>query len=173
MKVTIKSVIEAFDLLFTSINNRKFRKTLSINKYKEKDLLPLVRMFLLGYFGESIVPEAKTKLPGALTGSGYLDFLIGDVAVEFACRPPHASRQNLSATVNSSEAKKLLKHDGLSVLILFDFSKDPFPEEKIESFRNWPSLGKGNHKKSPFNVAYFHFDRRNGGTKIIRKNIRV
>ncbi|MGC4014374.1 MAG: hypothetical protein QM755_07645 [Luteolibacter sp.] len=174
MPVTIDSVVEAFDLLFWSIQRKEFSKTLRLHEYSERELLPLVRTFLLGFFGESLVPEAKSKLPGSLSGNGRLDFLIGNVAVEFAVRKPTSARSNLSATVNSSEIKKLMKHEGLAVLVLFDFSQSPFTEDQIEAFRDWPSLGKGNHKKSPFNVVYFYNRSRSpGDVDYFRKNIRV
>lgn len=172
--ITVSEVVEAFDLLFSSIRSQTFSKTLRLHEFSEQELLPLVRTFLLGYFGESLVPEAKTKLPGSLSGSGRIDFLIDNVAVELAVRRPDACRTTLSATVNSSEVKKLMKHDGLAVLVLFDFSKSPYTEDDIESFRDRPSLGKGNHKKSPFNVVYFYLKHRRPLTPAyIRKNIRV
>ncbi len=171
MSVTVKEVVEAFELLFISLHRKEFTKTLCLNEWGERELLPLVRTYLLGYFGESLVPEAKTKLPGSLSGNGYIDFLIDNIAVEFAVRKPTAAKSNLSASVNSSEVKKLMKHDGLAVLILFDFSKTPYTEEKIERFRDWPSLGQGNHKKSPFNVAYFYLAGKMPEYYI--KNIRV
>jgi hypothetical protein len=174
MSVTVKEVVEAFELLFSSLHRKEFKKTLQLNEWGEQELLPLVRTYLLGYFGESLVPEAKTKLPGSLTGDGYIDFLIDNVAVEFAVRKPTAAKSNLSASVNSSEIKKLMKHDGLAVLVLFDFSKTPYTEEQIESFREWPSLGQGNHKKSPFNVAYFYLESQRPKTPACcTKNIRV
>jgi len=156
MAITITQVVDAFDLLFTSIRSKTFSKTLRLHECSEKELLPLVRTFLLGYFRESLVAEARTSLPGSLSGSGRLDFVIDNVAVELAVRRPTASRSSVSSTVNSSEIKKLMKHPGLAVLILFDFSKTPYTEDDIEAFRMWPSLGKGNHKKSAFNVAYFY-----------------
>lgn len=174
MTVTVSEVVEAFDLLFSSIRSRAFAKTLRLHEFSEQELLPLVRTFLLGYFGESLVPEAKAKLPGSLSGSGRIDFLVDNVAVEFAVRRPNACKSTLSATVNSSEVKKLMKHDGLAVLVLFDFSKSPYTEDDIESFRDWPSLGKGNHKKSAFNVAYFYLKHHSPlAPACIRKNIRV
>ena len=151
-----------------------FSKTLKLHEYSEQELLPLVRTFLLGYFGESLIPEAKAKLPGALGGYGRFDFLIDNVAVELAVRRPDAAKSTVSATVNSSEVKKLMKHKGLAVLVLFDFSKTPYTEEHIESFREWPSLGKGNHTKSPFNVAYFYIKTHKPiTTGFVVKNIRV
>lgn len=174
MAVTVKKVIDAFDLLFSSLHRKEFTKTLRLNEWGEQELLPLVRTYLLGYFGESLVPEAKTQLPGSLSGDGYIDFLIDNVAVEFAVRKPTAAKSNVSASVNSTEVKKLMKHDGLALLVLFDFSKTPYTEEQIENFRDWPSLGKGNHKKSPFNVAYFYLEKQRPKTPgCFTKNIRV
>jgi hypothetical protein len=174
LAITVKEVVEAFELLFNSLHRKEFTKTLRLNEWGEQELLPLVRTYLLGYFGESLVPEAKTTLPGALTGRGYVDFLVDNVAVEFAVRKPTAAKSNVSASVNSDEIKKLMKHDGLAVLVLFDFSKTPYTEEEIESFRGWPSLGKGNHKKSPFNVAYFYLEKHHPKTPgCCTKNIRV
>lgn len=172
--MTVTEVISAFDLLFSSLHRKEFSKTLYLNEWGERELLPLVRTFLLGYFGESLVPEAKTKLPGSLSGEGYIDFLIDNVAVEFAVRKPTAAKSNVSATVNTTEIKKLMKHDGLAVLVLFDFSTTPYSEDQMESFRDWPSLGKGNHKKSSFNVAYFYLEKQRPKTPgLIKKNIRL
>lgn len=174
MAVTVTGVTDAFELLFDALLNRSFSKTLRLHEWSEQELLPLVRTFLLGYFGESIIPEAQAVLPGSLSGYGRLDFLIGNVAVEFAVRRPNARASSLSSYVNSGEVKKLMKHDGLAVLVLFDFSGSPYQEDAIERFREWPSLGKGNHKKSAFNVAYYYIcSRRPTRTDVIRKNIRV
>lgn len=174
MSATVKEVVKAFDLLFSSLHRKNFTKTLRLNECCEKELLPLVRTFLLGYFGESLIPEAKTKLPGSLSGDGYIDFIIDDVAVELAVRKPDAAKSNLSASVNSSEIKKLMKYDGKALLVLLDFSKTPYTEDQLEKFRDWPSLGKGNHKKSSFNVAYFYLSKLSPKTtECIQKNIRV
>lgn len=174
MPITVTEVVDAFDLLFNSFHKKDFSKTLRLNEWGEQELLPLVRTFLLGYFGESIVPEAKSKLPGTLTGNGYIDFIIDNVAVEFAVRKPTASKLNVSATVNTTEIKKLMKHNGLALLVLFDFSKTPYSEDQIERFREWPTLGKGNHKKSAFNVAYFYIEKKRPITlNYYLKNIRV
>lgn len=171
--ITVKVVVEAFELLFNSLHRKGVHKNPSV-EWGEQELLPLVRTYLLGYFGESLVPEAKTTSPGALTGRGYVNFLVDNVAVEFAVRKPTAAKSNVSASVNSDEIKKLMKHDGLAVLVLFDFSKTPYTEEEIESFRGWPSLGKGTHKKSPFNVAYFYLAKHHPKTPdYCTKNIRV
>ncbi|VUT00362.1 hypothetical protein [Klebsiella spallanzanii] len=174
MGITVKEVVHSFDYLFSSLWRREFVKTLRLNECNERELLPLVRCYLLGWFGDHVTPEVKSVLPGALSGSGRLDFMIDGVAVEFAVRRPGAPRATLSAYVQTTEMKKLMKHDGLALLVLFDFSSFPFSEQQIEAFRDWPSLGRGNHRKSAFNVAYFYVDRKSPLTlgKII-KNIRV
>lgn len=159
MSITIKAVTESFDYLFSSLYRREFVKTLRLNEYNERELLPLVRCYLLGWFGDNLTAEVQVKLPGTLTGNGYIDFVIDDVAVEFAVRHPDAPKATLSAYVNLTEMKKLMKYDGKALLVLFDFSATPFTEQQIEAFRDWPSLGQGNHKKSAFNVAYFYLEK--------------
>lgn len=174
MAVTVKEVVEAFDLLFASIHRKRFCKTLKLKAFTERELQPLVRTFLLGYFGESLVPEAKAKLPGARSGSGRIDYMVGNVAVELAVRNKGKPKSGISSSVNSTEVKKLMKHRGLSVLVLLDFSDAPASDADITSFRDWPSLGKGNHSKSAFNVAYF-FKKPTKKLALgcIQKNIRV
>ena len=176
MSVTLTQVVEAFDLLFYSLNQRDFKKTMGFEHWSEQELLPIVRAFLLGYFGESIVPEAKAKLPGALSGYGRVDFVIGNVAIEFAVRRASEGKTPLSKRVNEDEVKKLLKHEGLALLVLFDFSGKSLSEDDLEVFRELPSLGRGNHKVSAFNVAYFYLEKmkpRTVASKPIRKNVRV
>ncbi|EAB9500322.1 hypothetical protein DL160_10020 [Salmonella enterica subsp. enterica serovar Typhimurium] len=174
MATTIKAVVESFEYLFSSLYRQEFVKTLRLNECNERELLPLVRCYLLGWFGDNLTPEVRARLPGALSGNGYIDFVIDDVAVEFAVRRPDAPKATLAAYANSTEIKKLMKYDGKALLVLFDFSTTPFAEQQIESFRDWPSLGQGNHKKSAFNVAYFYIEKRRPLTpgKII-KNIRI
>lgn len=154
MQVRIKDVVAAFELLYASIHEREFRKTLPLNKYGERDLAPLVRTFLLGWFGR-VSPEARSALPGSLTGQGSIDFIVDDVAIEFAVRRQRDKRAALSDVTNATEVKKLMKHPGRSVLVLYDFSKDAFELEDLQRYREWRSLGQGNHKVSAFNVAYF------------------
>ncbi len=171
---TITEITDCFEYFFNSLYRREFAKTLRLNECSERELLPLVRCYLLGWFADNISPEVKSKLPGTVSGHGYIDFVIDDVAVEFAVRKPTAARSNVSATVNSTEVKKLMKHDGKALLVLFDFSDTPYSEEQIESFRNWPSLGRGNHRKSAFNVVYFFVGKRRPLTLgKITKNIRI
>lgn len=166
MATTIKKVIEGFELLFSSFNRKDFNKSLALQHWEEKELLPIVRAFLLGYFGKKMVPEFSVNLPGAPSGIGRIDFLIDDVAVEFAVRTPNSPACKISPETNKTEIKKLLKYTGKSVLVLFDFSKSPYSEKDLDDFKCCP-LGKGNHKKSPFTVAYFHI------TKLDNKNYRL
>ncbi|EKR1870056.1 hypothetical protein KF297_000494 [Salmonella enterica subsp. diarizonae serovar 11:k:z53] len=174
MATTITSVTKSFEYFFHSLYRTEFVKTLRLNECSERELLPLVLCYLLGCFSDDVSPEVKGKLPGSITGNGYIDFVIDDVAVEFAVRKPTAARSNVSATVNSTEVKKLMKHEGKALLVLFDFSDTPYSEEQIESFRNWPSLGRGNHRKSAFNVVYFFVEKRRPlALGKITKNIRI
>lgn len=103
----VSSVVEAFDYLYKKLLDRDFRKTFDFHTYGERDLLPLVRTFLLGWFGDQVRAEVECKLPGA--NFGRLDFVIGGVAVEFAVRRPSGRRAALSRYVNATEVKKLLK----------------------------------------------------------------
>ncbi len=109
MATTITEITECFEYFFSSLYRREFVKTLRLNECSERELLPLVRCYLLGWFADNVSPEVKSKLPGTVSGHGYIDFVIDDVAVEFAVRKPTAARSNVSATVNSTEVKKLMK----------------------------------------------------------------
>ncbi len=163
---------------YSALFDQQFRKTLHLHKYSERQLLPLLRAFLRGRYGDKLGVEVDAALPGAKTTRGRLDFTIGDTAMEFAVRRPDAPQSNLSATVNHTEVKKLLKWRGRAVLVLFDFSNNPYePADLEERFRDWRSvaqLGKGNHALSPFCVAYFNRGRgRLGAPQTFLKQIRV
>lgn len=155
MRVTIAQVIDAFDLLYENIHDRSFRKTLQLDTWSERELLPLVRSFLLGYF-KTCSPEVRVRLPGSTSGYGYVDFKIGPVAVELAVRRPGYRKAALSAAFNTTEIKKLMMHSGPSLLVLYDFSRHPFSDDDLARYRDYPSLGKGKFKKSGFNLVYFH-----------------
>jgi hypothetical protein len=173
MSITIKQVREAFQLLYESMHNREFRKTLDLRKWSEAELLPLVRSFLLGYFGHCY-PEVSVRLNNGVSGWGRIDFQIGEVAVEFAVRRPGDRKGPLSSKVNTTEMIKLMMYQGPAVLVLFDFSKSPFEERDIESFREYPSLGRGNFHRSPFNVAYYYVESASlRDYRCVCKNIRV
>ncbi len=155
MATTVSEVVAAFQHLYESIHDRDFCKTLPLRTYNERTLAPLVRTFLLGWFGH-VSPEQRAALPGTLTGEGSIDFVVDGVAIEFAVRQPNKGKAALSDVTNATEIKKLLKHDGLAVLILYDFSKRPFEHEDLVRYRHWKSLGQGNHRRSAFNLAYFY-----------------
>jgi hypothetical protein len=171
MAVAVKDVVSAFVVFYDGLFDREFRKSYRFHEYSERELLPLVRMFLLGWFG-SVAPELKSKLPGCLTGQGRIDFVVGDIAVEFAVRRPSDRKTALSEVTNSTEIKKLLQFDGRAVLVLFDLSATPFDRDDLARYRDWPSLGRGNHKRSAFNVAYFYREAGDDpGSRLITMNI--
>lgn len=175
MSVSVNEVRTAFHLLYRNILNRQFRKTLNLHQWNEKEMLPLVRTFLLGWFGQCI-PEVTVRLPSAPSGYGRIDFQVGDIAIEFAVRRPMDKKGHLSAEVNTTEIIKLMMYEGRGLLVLFDFSANPFDAKDLDRFREYKSLGKGNHKRSAFNVAYFHIDKSYVGDeqyRCISKNIRV
>lgn len=136
MGTTITKVTECFEYFFSSLYRKEFVKTLRLNEYNERELQPLVRCYLLGWFADHLLSEVKGALPGSASGHGYIDFVISGVAVELAVRKPTAAPSNLSATVNSREVKKLIKYDGKSLLVLFYLSDTVFTENQIESFRD-------------------------------------
>lgn len=152
---SVSQVISAFELLYAGLRDPQFRKSLPLNKWPEKKLLPLVRSFLLGYFGPRARPEFVTVLPGGLTGYGRVDFLVYGVAVELAVRPPGCPKADLLPRVNRPEVLKLMKHPDRGVLILFDFNRDGLTLADLDAYRLLPSMGRGNHAKSAFSVAYF------------------
>lgn len=171
MSTAVRDVVEAFEVFYDGLYDRDFRKSYRFHEYSERELLPLARMFLLGWFG-SVSPELRSKLPGCLTRQGRIDFVIDGIAVEFAVRRPGERKTALSEVTNATEIKKLLQYDGRAVLILFDLSASLFEKEDLERYREWQSLGRGNHRRSAFNVAYFH--RKPGKqptTEIIRLNV--
>ena len=165
MNITIGEIENAVLEFFVWAHDHDFCKTVKLNKQGERYLLPLLKTYFLGRFRE-VDPEYEVD-------GGRIDFVIGSTAVEVVVRKPNAPKSILSKSVNATEIKKLLKYNkGKAVLILIDFSKSPLRESDIEGFRDWPSLGKGNHSVSAFNVIYLHLD---GGEyfKSIKKNIHV
>ena len=163
MVTSIAEVSRAFHVFHEGLRDPAFCKSLELNSWTERDLLPLARTFLLGWFGHGrVAPEVMSSLPGKRTGRGRVDFVISNIAVELAVRSSKGPRSNLSAAVNADEIKKLMKWDGPAVLVLLDLTQDPLQDSAIHKFRDWPSLGQGNHKKSPFNVSY-HFWEENEG----------
>jgi len=170
MPTTIKSVIEDFGFFYSSLLNSEFTKSSHLKYWEEKDMLLLIRAYLLGCYGDSFKSEFQTPHPGSDTGKGRFDFLIDDVAVEFAVRTPNASPSKLSARTCESEIGKLQLYEGKSVLILFDFSKYPFNSDELESYREF-ARAEGVHIKFPFKLAYFYSVKKE--IYIIEKQINV
>lgn len=171
MAITIIEIQDAFEYLYDSLCRKSFTKSLYLEHWGERNLLPLVRTYLLGYFGDKVTAEVEAKLPLTLSGKGRFDFRIDDVVIEFAVRTAHSSINTLSHKFNESEVKKLVKYKGKSLLVLFDFSSKPFSVEELNLFRELPSLGKGNHQKSPFKLSYFC--KVKGQTQHIPMQIRI
>ena len=165
---SVQQVINSFELLYAGLRDPSFRKSLPLDRWPEKKLLPLVRTFLLGYFGPRARPEHVTALPGGLSGYGRVDFLVYGVAVELAVRRPGCPKADLLPRVNRTEVFKLMKHSGRAVLILFDFAKVPLSMNDLAQYRRLPSLGGGNHSKTPFSVAYYSL-----ANDPVQLNIRV
>lgn len=170
MSVSVGEVVNSFSYLYASLWRKEFTKTLRPGEYSERELLPLLRFYLLGWFGDKVSPEVPGILPGALRGSGRLDFLIGDVAVEFAVRRRDDRACTLRPEYQATEVKKLLKYDGKGVLILFDLSYSPLTLSVIREYRSLPAMG--NHIKTSFHVAYFYRNE-NGETDHIRRHVRI
>lgn len=156
--VSQQQAIEAFYRLYQAYHNKRFTKTLNFTQKTEREILSLVRSYLLGYF-EHLEPEAMIQV-----GSNYrgrFDFLIDNIAVEFAVRSANKGGNNLKAKNNVNEMKKLIRYPDHSLMILFDFKRYRTDDEVIatlKEYRNIPSLGRGNHNRYPFTVAYFYQD---------------
>jgi hypothetical protein len=154
---TVIEVAKCFDLLFTAFHTKEFKKSHQLNHWRERDLLPLIRVGLLCYFGKKALPEVEVSTAWTKSGKSRIDFCIADTAVEFAVRNPGKSYTNISASTNTSEVKKLLSwKKGKSVLVLFDFSDSPFTKQDLQWYREHPSFGKGNRTKNAYTVLYFH-----------------
>jgi len=148
-----------------------FAKTYGLEEWSENDLLPLVRFFLLGYFGKSrIEPEHTVQQPLAPKGKGRVDFLLGKVAVEFAVRKYSDYSTKIKPHDNRFEIRKLLKYEGPAALVLFDFSDEPFPDD-LDVYRELPVVGRG-HRRNPFSVLYYYRDE-DGRPDVVRKNIKL
>lgn len=154
---TVKEIASCFDLLFTAFHTKEFQKSHQLTHWRERELLPLIRVGLLCHFGKKALPEVEIDTPWTKSGKSRIDFCIGDTAVEFAVRNPGKSYTNVSASTNTSEVKKLISwKKGKSVLVLFDFSEKPFTWDELQWYREHPSFGKGNRKKNAYTILYFY-----------------
>lgn len=155
MAASIKKVRQAFTDLYVSSFDPVFRKTIRLDKGNEKEHLPFVRFFLLGFFG-ALEPERQTYYPGCKTGWGKFDFMIDNTAVEFAVRMKNHGKGAALEKANKSEIIKLMKYKGKSILVIFDYSAEPLSKYDLNAYRKLPSLGKGKHNKYPLNLLYLY-----------------
>ncbi len=156
---TIQEIEHCFWLMFDNFTRREFGKSHALHTWRERQLLPLVRVGLLCYFQKSVVPEAEVRTPWTRSGKSRIDFRVSNTAIEFAVRNPGKSYTNVSAKANQSELKKLMKwKEGKAVLVLFDFSDFPFTLRDLQAYRQHPSFGQGNHDKNAFTVLYYYLD---------------
>lgn len=156
--ITQQQAIDAFYRLYQAYHNKRFTKTLNFTQKTEREILPLVRSYLLGYF-DYLEPEAMIQVSSNC--KSRCDFLIDNIAVEFAVRSANKGGNNLKAKNNVSEIKKLIRYPYHSLMILFDFKRGRTDDEVIatlKEYRNIPSLGRGNYNRYPFTVAYFYQD---------------
>lgn len=170
--VTQQQAIEAFYRLYQAYHNKRFTKTLNFTQKTEREILPLVRSYLFGYF-DYLEPEAMIQVSSNC--KRRCDFLIDNIAVEFAVRSANKGENNLKAKNNVNEIKKLIRYPDHSLMILFDFKGCRTDDEVIatlKEYRNIPSLGRGNHNRYPFTVAYFYQDE-SGDLCYYTKRIRV
>lgn len=72
MSTTITEVTECFEYLFSSLYRKAFVKTLRLNECSERELLPLVRCYLLGWFADSVSPEVRGNCPAVSPGMAIL-----------------------------------------------------------------------------------------------------
>lgn len=153
---TITEVIAAFERLFEAMHERRFAKTLGFIEKGEKELLPYIRYYLLGYF-DRLEPESKIQIEEY--ESGLIDFIVDNVAVEFAAKNGRQSRTILQRNHNEKEIKKLMSYSGNSLLVLFDFEKSTshdYVKNVLEEYRKVPAFHKD--EIYPFNVVYFYIN---------------
>lgn len=171
--VTVQEVVDAFEYFYANLLDQEYARSTHYAFYNEQELLPLTRAFLLGYFADEMRAEHWSTLPGCPTKYGRIDFVVGGVAVELAVRHRGGAKASLLPQVNATEVKKLLCWSGKAVLILLDFDSNHLDVEDIKKYRELPSLGKGNWKKSPFNVAYMYQIKKPKVVNLIRRRIRA
>ena len=175
--MSINQVNESFLLLQSQMRKYNFSRTMYFNWWSEKDILPHVRFYLLGYFG-AIKSEVKTELIGSPTEEGYFDFVVDNIAIELAIRKPSTHATSITSNTNLTEITKLMRrkkyHDNLKygVLVLLDFSGKCLKNKHFDDYRYSTSLGSGNFKKDNFSILYIYINE-NNQSDYIRKNIIV
>lgn len=158
MSVTIEHIRNAFDQLYVALQRRDAGNLLGLGGYSERKLLPIARTFLLGYFGQSALPDPQDKVLASLLDKGELDFLIGNIAIELVVRKKGKKRIEPSriSSLSSTGVGNLLRPDGAVLLILFDFAKSPLASDDISRFSTWAVPGKAGGEIAAFNVSYYY-----------------
>ena len=119
MNPTVVEIQEAVGQFFEWSHDHDFCKSVKLNKQGERYLLPLLKTYFLGRFGD-VMPEYPVD-------NGRIDFVVGRTAIEVVVRKPNSTKGVLSRSANFSELRKLLRYNqGKAVLVLLDFSKNPF-----------------------------------------------
>lgn len=65
---TITEITDCFEYFFSSLYRREFVKTLRLNECSERELLPLVRCYLLGWFArQKLKASYLERYPGMVS----------------------------------------------------------------------------------------------------------
>jgi hypothetical protein len=64
MTISIRDVVDSFEYLFDSFYRKDFIKTHRFTKGNERELLQLVKWYLLGRYDDRVYPEFKARLQG-------------------------------------------------------------------------------------------------------------
>ncbi|TCP11454.1 hypothetical protein EV697_1075 [Bisgaardia hudsonensis] len=173
--ININYLIKAFERLYCSCHKGDIIDELCFSNKNAKEFLPIAQAYLSGSLDGSIPENIFSEIDKELITIRENKFILDsefsffiqkkkEVAIQFLVRSEERESNPLVASQNEEKIKKLIKHKGLSLLILFDFSEQlSYKQVKtiINEYRNIPSLGRGNHNKSAFNIAYFYINEEN------------
>jgi hypothetical protein len=143
----VRRLAHAFKLLYAAMSEAGFRKSRTLTKFSERELLLPVRFFLLGIFYEF---EAESKIMISESGKRF-DFLLkGNVAVEFA-----VIRRCINFKKHQSEITKLKHHNGRGAYVIFDFSENPPGTKRLKTeFRKLYDNANGENVR-PIQIIYY------------------
>lgn len=155
--VTIDSVQDAFSDFYKITQDRNFVKSkLShVQLEGEQPLLGYLAFFLHGHFGHRLSRESWVEHMLKPSGQGRVDFMIGATAVEVAVRTQDYNKNKL-LNDNRSEVAKLLRYDGLAVLVLLDYHNEPLDKDELSDFYRKLKPLHGNTRVSSYTILYFH-----------------
>jgi len=156
MSTTVCQVMEGLEHQFCSLWRKMFVGTLRLQECSERELLAWVRYYLSGGITNQFTPEVTRKLPDAVRGNGYIDFVTDDVVdrAGLALRGLGVAISTVSIAVTGTEIKILVKYDGKALPAMFDFSETPYSEARFRCLQNKTSNVKRNHsngiQRGPF-----------------------